>query len=87
MKIREGEAKLRKHEVYKTQQKIFGKETSLGSRDQLAYVLFQHMKLKGAKKTKNGKYKLDDDTLRLLDMEYCDSYLSLQKLVKLKGTY
>jgi DNA polymerase-1 len=87
LKIREGEAKLRKHEVYKTQQKIFGKETSLGSRDQLAYVLFQHMKLKGAKKTKNGKYKLDDDTLRLLDMEYCDSYLSLQKLVKLKGTY
>ena len=87
LKIREGEAKLRKHEVYKTQQKIFGKETSLGSRDQLAYVLFQHMKLKGAKKTKNGKYKLDDEALRVLNLDYADDFLALQKLSKLKGTY
>jgi DNA polymerase-1 len=86
-KIREGEAELRKHNIYKTQQKIFGKETDLGSRDQLSHVLFNHMKLKGAKRTKNGKYKLDDEVLRVLNLDYADDFLALQKLRKLKGTY
>ena len=86
-KIRGLEAKLRKHEVYKLQQKVYGKDTSIGSREQLADVLFNRMGFKGAKKGKNGKFALDEDVLRNIDSDYIDDYLQLQKFHKLKGTY
>lgn len=85
--IRKLETKLRQHEVYRLQQKIYGKETSLGSREQLADVLFNRMGFKGAKKGKNNKYALDEDVLRNIDSDYIDDYLKLQKFYKLKGTY
>lgn len=85
--IRTASAKLRQDEIYKVQQKKFGKETSLGSRDQLAWVLYSHMGLPGSTKSEHGRYKLDENALNALDMPYVTEFLKLQKLQKLKGTY
>lgn len=86
--IRIRESNLRKHEIYGTQQRRYGAECNLNSRDQLAWVLYEHLKLPGAKKSKKSKkYILDEDALLLLDSDYVAEFLQLQKLYKLKGTY
>ena len=86
-KIREASSRLRQDEIFKIQQKKFGKETSLGSRDQLAWVLYSHMKMPGASKSEHGRYKLDETALNALNLPYVSEFLKLQKLQKLKGTY
>jgi len=86
-KIRQSSAILRKHEIYQIQQRKFGKECSLGSRDQLAWVLYGHMQLPGATKSEAGRYKLDENALLALDNDYVTEFLKLQKFQKLKGTY
>lgn len=86
-KIRDLSSRLREHEVYSIQRKKFGKDCSLGSREQLAYVLYGHMKLPGATKSEAGRYKLDENALLALDNDYVTEFLKLQKLQKLKGTY
>lgn len=86
-KKREAEAELRKNDIYIAQQRKFGKECSLGSRDQLAWVLYEHMGLPGGKKSAAGRYVLNEDALEALELDYLTDYLSLQKLDKVKGTY
>lgn len=86
--IRTIERELRSDPIYKEQQRIYGKDASLGSREQLAEILFGRMGLPGAKRSaKTGKYKLDDEILRGLGIEYGEKYLDMQKLHKIKGTY
>lgn len=85
--IRTAESSLRKSDIYKAQQRKFGKDTNLNSRDQLAWVLYTHMKMPGGTKSDKGRYKLDEDTLRVIDDPFIDDYLKWQKLNKLKGTY
>jgi DNA polymerase I-like protein with 3'-5' exonuclease and polymerase domains len=43
--IRTRESNLRKHSIYETQQRRYGAECNLNSRDQLAYILYDHLKL------------------------------------------
>jgi DNA polymerase-1 len=86
--IRDRESKLRKHDIYGTQQRRYGAECNLNSREQLGWVLYDFLKLPGAKKSKKSKkYILDEDALLLLDSDYVAEFLQLQKLYKLKGTY
>lgn len=86
-KIRASSAVLRQHDIYITQRKKFGKDCSLGSRDQLAWVLYSHLKLPGAAKSESGRYKLDENALLALDNDYVTEFLRLQKFQKLKTTY
>lgn len=86
--IRQLENELRQDEIFRTQRLVFGKDASLGSREQLGYVLFQHMKLPGAKKSpKTGKAIVDDAVLANINLPYIDSYRRYQKLLKIRSTY
>ena len=81
-------SKLKKHPVYAEQRKKYGKETSLGSRDQLATILFDCLKVPGGVKSpKSGRYIMDEEAVDAIDNDYLDDYISLQKMHKIRGTY
>jgi len=81
-------SKLKKHPVYIEQRKKYGKETSLGSRDQLATILFDCMKVPGGVKSpKSGRYVMDEEAVDAIDNDYLDDYIQLQKMHKIRGTY
>lgn len=91
-KIDEIETHLRQDPIYKAQQSRFGKDTSLGSRGQLATILYDEMGILGAKKSyKTGKYVMDDDVLEALEnehnLEYISKFRSLQGYLKVRDTY
>lgn len=86
------EAWLRDHEIFQKQRRHYGKNCSLGSREQLATILYDDMKLSGARRShKTGRYILDDDVLEDLELRYSldfiTTYRKLAKLKKIKGTY
>lgn len=90
--IRELETELRQDEVYNLQRKLYGKDCSLGSLDQLATVLYKELGYPGAKLSeKSKKFVLDDEALEALEKDHKVTYLKrfrrLRKLQKLKGTY
>lgn len=94
--IRELEAKLREHPIYAMQRNRFHKDANLGSREQLASVLYGDLRLPGATKSKNGKFKLDEDILDgILETpdldesvrDYLTQFTTLQKRNKLQSTY
>lgn len=85
--IRSLESQLRKTEVYAAQQRKFGKECNINSRDQLAWTLSNCFGICLKPGKVPGKYILDEDALRDIDIPYVDTYLRLQKLYKLRGTY
>lgn len=86
--IREKETVLREHSVYASQRRLYGKNASINSREQLATILYDELKLPGAVRSqKTGKYKLDDETIALIDLDYIDAFRKLQRLYKLKNTY
>lgn len=89
--IRRIQEELRSDDIYLTQRRMFGKETSLGSLDQLSRVLYDDMKIPGARRSANGKYVLDDETLEAIEREFDITYLSklryMRKMQKLEATY
>jgi len=80
--------RLRSDEVYRVWRRRFGEKTKLGSRDQLARVLFEEMgvKSKGAKQL-GKRVKMDKDALGKIDLPFVKDYLKIEKLKKLRGTY
>jgi DNA polymerase-1 len=65
-----------------------GEEFNINSPKQLGVVLFEHMGLKGGKKTKTG-YSTSVDVLEKLTGDYpiCQMVLDYRHLAKLKSTY
>lgn len=91
-RIAEIETNLRADDIFLAQRRRYGKNCSLGSREQLAHVLYKEMKLPGAKKSpKSGKYVMDDDVLEALenehDIDYISNFRQLQGLKKVRDTY
>jgi DNA polymerase-1 len=66
-----------------------GLRFNLGSPKQLGEVLFDHMKLDSAKKTKTGQYATGEDVLQKLRNKHViiDDILVYRELTKLKSTY
>lgn len=81
------EDRLRGMEEYKLQQRRYGASTNVGSRDQLAVVLFKDLGHKPSGHTAGGKPSMDDAALEKIGSEYTSAFLSLMKLGKLHGTY
>ena len=80
--------KLKSHDIFQLQRKIFGTKCSLGSRDQLGSILFDHMKIPGATRSvKSGKYVMDVEALERINLDYVDWYVEYMQLQKIKGTY
>lgn len=65
---------------------IAGQSFNINSPKQLGAVLFEHLGLKGGKKTKSG-YSTDESVLSSLEHPIAEPLLEFRELAKLKGTY
>jgi DNA polymerase-1 len=86
-RIKRLEEKLRECDEYKMQRRRFGQSTSLGSRDQLAAVLFDELGHEPLSYTETGRPQLNETMLEAIGSKYAKGYLRLEKLNKLHGTY
>jgi len=79
-------------DILQAEQKVYeqaGLRFNLGSPKQLGEVLFNHMKLDSAKKTKTGQLATSEDVLQKLRNKHAviDDILIYRELTKLKSTY
>ena len=79
-------------DIAEAERKVYeqaGLRFNLGSPKQLGEVLFDHMKLDSAKKTKTGQYATSEDVLQKLRNKHAiiDDILVYRELTKLKSTY
>lgn len=80
--------KLKEDKIYKKWEKHFGAKTKLGSREQLAYILFNVMKIPNEDKTTIAeRYKADANALEDINLPFTKMYLKCEKLKKAKNTY
>lgn len=85
------ESSLAKEEEGKLLKKKFGSAYKLKSDPQLAWLLFEHMKLTSTKKTKGGKDSVDAEALEEIiediDSKFLQDLALYKKLDKAQGTY
>ncbi len=91
-KIRRMEKELQKDKVWKIWEKKYGRKSTLSSRPQLGHVLFTEMGLPCSEWTSGGvsgkgRPSTTDAVLRGVDLPFVESYLRLEKLKKMRGTY
>jgi DNA polymerase-1 len=81
------EAEQRQDSIWRTWQRRFGSEASMGSRTQLAKVLFEELGYESKRKTKTGRAKVDKESLEGLDVPFVKRHVQVERLKKLRGTY
>lgn len=91
-KIKAMERELQKDEVWQTWEKRYGRKSTLSSRVQLGQVLFTEMGLPCSAWTSGGvsgkgRPQTTDAVLREVNLPFVASYLQLEKLKKMRGTY
>jgi DNA polymerase I-like protein with 3'-5' exonuclease and polymerase domains len=86
-RIRNLEGNLRGCEEYRLQRRRYGQATNLGSRSQLAAVLFEDLGHEPLTTTTTGRPQLDEVMLEKIGTKYAKGFLRLEKLYKLHGTY
>ena len=85
--IKETKEELRESAEYKVWRRLYGQKTNLGSRPQMARVLFDEMGHESQGATETGAYKMDEASLERLRLPFVEKYLELTKMEKLAGTY
>ncbi len=85
--IEKGTQKLRESQFFQTWRQTHGMKTNIGSRVQLADVLFRVMGHPCPAKTPTGKSKGDEEALRTVDTPFVKNYLRVEKWKKMKNTY
>jgi len=79
---------LKQHKIYKRWKKEYRNKTKIGSRSQLADVLFNIMKMPCETYTKGGaRHSADADALEDLNIPFTKKYIQCEKLKKAKNTY
>ena len=86
-KIKRATRKLEKDKLYKTWRKKYGKETNLGSRQQLGVVLFEIEKYPCTSFTPTGRPCADATSLSEIDLPFVRNLLKVEKLKKANSTY
>lgn len=92
-KIKAMEEELRQDDVYKVWKKRFGDQANVGSRPQLAVVLYQELqypckhRTNPSKKFPDGQPKVDDEALEDVNLPFIKSLLRVEKYKKLQSTY
>jgi DNA polymerase-1 len=94
------EKKLKEDKVWREWKQRFGKKSKLGSREQLATLLFDVMKLGVPVYTEKSqsaidagdfhtkkRYRSDVEVLNKVNLPFVKDYVTYQKLLKAKGTY
>lgn len=85
--IKQLENQLKDSPEYKLQRRRYGQGVNLTSRDQLAAVLYDDLEYEPNTYTKGGKPQLDETALEKIGSDYTKTFLHLEKLNKLHGTY
>lgn len=87
--IAELSGKLQSTKVFKRWKKLHGDKTTLGSREQLASVLFDALELPYPveDRTATGKYRTDDEVLAKVDHPFVADYRRLLDMQKDRSTY
>lgn len=78
--------RLKKDKIFKIWKKTYGEKTKIGSRSQLADVLFNKMQMKTERRT-TTRYAADVDALEDLNLSFTKTYIECEKLKKAKNTY
>jgi len=86
-RIRGMEEKLRSDGVWKLWKKEFGDSANLGSRQQLAEVVFGKMKYECKSFTPTKRPKADEAAFEHVEIPFVKDYFRVEKLKKLNGTY
>lgn len=85
--IQDLSVELKADPIFRSWRRAFGRKTKLGSRDQLAHLLFKVMKYPCTEWTPTGRPKADDHVMGAIDLPFVEKYLKLEKLKKAKNTY
>lgn len=73
--------------IYKPLKDKFGAKANIGSRDQMRWLLFTHLKHKPLKATATGRDSVDKDTLNHIDEPFVRTFLKREELRKINSTY
>jgi DNA polymerase-1 len=91
-KVASLESALRQDEVFATWRKIYGENTDLGKRDQLADILFNHIGFevkkftKGSENSKNKKPATDEEAFEHIDLPFLKRWNDHEKLKRCRTT-
>jgi DNA polymerase-1 len=85
-RVKQTTERLKQDKIYKLWKKEFGDKTKIGSRDQLAHVLFGVMKIPTEARTAT-RYAADADALEETNLPFIKKYLEVEKLKKAHKTY
>ena len=86
-KIRDMENELRQDDLYHTWRKVYGEKSDMGSRSQLAHVVFNVMGIKSTKETEKGNIATDVEAFEEVDLPFVRRWFDMQKLMKVRNTY
>lgn len=86
-KIAKLTAKLKTTEVWRIWKRRWGERSNLGSRSQLATVLFDVMGHEAKEKTETGRDRVDVKSLEKVDLPFVRHWVRVEKLKKLRSTY
>lgn len=86
-RIRDLEAELQRTDFWRQWRKAFGERSKLGSREQLGKLLFERMGYKCERFSATGRYKVDEESLRDVDLPFVQNYIRVEKLKKARATY
>lgn len=87
LEIQAKEQALQGSEFYSQWRKRFGHKTNIGSREQLATLLFQDMGYENPNRTAAGRFTADESAFERVDHPFVKDYVALERLKKLRGTY
>jgi len=87
LKMQKLTTKMKKLEVYHKLEKYYGRRLKLGSRPQLAHILFDIMGYEAKELTKTDRVKTDEHALMQIREPYVKMFLKLEKLKKACNTY
>lgn len=85
--IRDTQAELKKSDVYQLWRRTYRDKTNLGSRVQLAHVMFDLLKYPCSQTTATGRPKTDVTALEGVDHPFVKDYVWCEKLKKARATY
>jgi len=80
-------AELQATKFYRRWEHIYGTKTNIHSNQQLANLLYKHMKVKPPKTTERGRESTDEDSLKRLGIPELDLILQIRKYKKIRDTY
>ena len=85
-KIDRRQKRLRADKTFDLWRRTFGQRTNLGSRVQLADIIFDKLGYEPAGQTQSGRDKTDKRSLESVDLPFVKTLLELESLKKLKAT-